>query len=126
MSAPMDTGPQLAVADARPGPSWGAVVAASCLSAALAAVACWMVTRRQVDRELAMRPRVVVIDSVGWITKAGQGPTERARMIDGAQKLKAAVDKLRGQGVLVLDSAAVRGAPDALRIDTPSAEGGSE
>jgi len=93
---------------------WSVVVA--CLSG----LAALHFAQRQFDNDLAMRPPIVVVDSFGWIKGAGTGPTVEARYLDGARRLNATVAKLHARGALVIDSSAVRAAPDAVRLATPT------
>lgn len=94
--------------------------------AALSGLAVWHFAQRQLAVDLAMRPPIVVVDTFGWIKNAGAGDTLEARYADGARRLNATVAKLRARGALVIDASAVRAAPAAVRLATPSHTSGEQ
>lgn len=94
----------------------------SVIVAALSGFIVWHFAEQQWQRDLVMRPPVVVIDTFGWIKSAGVGATVQEQYSDGATRLNQAVAQLRAKGALVLDASAVRASPDVVRLDTPSRE----
>jgi len=86
------------------------------LSALSAAVALHIGNQR-LEAALALRPPIVVVDPFEWIKSGGQGDTPEARYRDGAKRLQGAVQQLTGRGALVIDSTAVRGSPDSVRLN---------
>ena len=113
-SAPTTAGSQLPMSAI-----WGLALW-SVAVAALSGLTVWHFAQRQFAVDLAMRPPIVVVDTFGWIKGAGSGSTLEARYADGARRLNATVAKLRERGALVIDASAVRAAPAAVRLATPS------
>ena len=82
----------------------------------------WSRLNATLEQELALRPRVVVIDSFGWIRSAGSGSTTQERYENGARALHEAIAKLKSEGVLVVEKSATPSVPDNVLIKTPDGQ----
>ena len=69
----------------------------------------WM--QRQLDRTLAVRPPIVVLDLAGAARESD--PTRLKALLDDARM---AAERLAGQGLLVLDRQGVLAAPPGLTL----------
>ena len=78
--------------------------------------------QQSMQAELALRPKIVVVDTFGWIKNAGRGTSTEERYLDGSRRLKLTSEELAKKGVLVLDLSGVRGYPADLRLKTPHAQ----
>ena len=81
----------------------------------------WNQVTTKMEEELALRPRVVVIDSFSWIKSAGTGDTTETKYENGARALNKAIKKLRAQNVLVLEKSTTVTAPQNVILNAPDA-----
>lgn len=95
------------------------LVAWPILTAVMASGFTWWMMERQRAVDLSLRPPIVVMEVSEWVRLAGDGATDKARFQDGANKAVEAAKSLEAQGVLVLDSRIVRGAPKHVYVSTP-------
>lgn len=111
--------------DARGGLTTRFILLMGAWSVLLCVITGWVVWSRlktTLDDELALRPRVVVIDSFAWIKSAGTGSTTDERYENGARALHEALAKLRSQGVLVIEKSATPVVPENVLVKTPDAQ----
>mgnify|MGYP001130402026 CR=1 FL=1 len=92
------------------------------LVACVASFVGWNANQQSMKAELALRPKIVVVDTFGWIRTAGAGATLDERYVDGSKRLKRVAAKLAKEGVLVIDKSSVRGAPADVTLQTPKAD----
>jgi len=78
--------------------------------------------QQSMQAELVLRPKIVVVDTFGWIKNAGRGNNTQERYLDGSRRLKLTSEELAKKGVLVLDESGVRGYPADMRLKTPHAQ----
>lgn len=76
----------------------------------------------RLQRELVLRPPVVVVNTMDWIQHAGTGSTPAVRYANGAAILHATIAQLKAHGALVLDASALHTYPAAVRLDPPHGE----
>lgn len=120
MSAP-DTSPETPVARLTTRAVLGIGVWSAFVAIAAAYVA-FSAGQQSMQAELALRPKIVVVDTFGWIKNAGRGASTEERYLDGSRRLKVTSEELAKKGVLVLDVSGVRGYPADLRLKTPHAQ----
>jgi hypothetical protein len=102
---------------------WGLwVVVWPILTTLLGSGLTYWILQQQRQTDLSLRPPVAVMEMSEWVRLAGSGETNQERFKDGSVKAELAAKKLQEQGVLVLDSRMVRGAPEQVYVTTPSAE----
>lgn len=87
---------------------WSSILVATLVSASgLAGALAWM--QQQVDRAVAMRPPIIVLD-----LSAAARETDPARLKALLDDYRTTAERLAGQGLLVLERQAVLAAPAGL------------